>query len=79
MKTYRYTIIIETCEEGGYHGWCPALRGCHTQGETFEETKKNIIEAIECHLESLIKEKNPIPIERDEFVGTVEVPVSLAR
>ena len=40
MKTYRYTIVIETCEEGGYHGWCPALRGCHTQGETFEETKK---------------------------------------
>ena len=30
---------------------------------------------IECHLGSLFKECLPIPIEREEFVGSVEVPI----
>jgi predicted RNase H-like HicB family nuclease len=72
----RYTIVIEACEEGGYHAWCPALSGCHAQGETLEESKKNIIEAIQCHLESLIKDGEKPPRESDEFVGSVEISVS---
>jgi predicted RNase H-like HicB family nuclease len=32
----------------------PALPGCHTQGETLEETEKNITEAVELYVESLV-------------------------
>lgn len=70
----RFTIVIEAAEEGGYHAWCPALTGCHSQGETLEEAKRNIIEAIQCHLESILKEGKIPPAEREEFVGTIEIP-----
>ncbi|MFM6008641.1 MAG: type II toxin-antitoxin system HicB family antitoxin, partial [Sphaerospermopsis kisseleviana] len=39
---------------GGYHAFCPVLKGCHSQGDSFEETIENITEAIELYIESLI-------------------------
>ena len=41
-KIYNYTVILEKEEEGGYHAFCPMLKGCHSQGDTFEETIENI-------------------------------------
>ena len=72
----RFTIVIEASEEGGYHAWCPSLQGCHSQGDTLEEAKVNIIEAIQCHIESLLKEGNRPPEKPEEFEGSVEVSVS---
>ena len=72
----RFTVVIEASEEGGYHAWSPSLLGCHSQGDTLEEAKKNIIEAIQCHLETLVKEGHRPPQEPEEFVGSVEVPVT---
>lgn len=72
----RFTIVIEASEEGGYHAWRPSLSGCHSQGETLQEAKSNIIEAIQCHLESLIKEGRRPPKEPEEFIGSVEVSVT---
>jgi predicted RNase H-like HicB family nuclease len=40
-------IIIHKAEEGGYWGEVPAIPGCATQGETFEELLQNLYEAIE--------------------------------
>ena len=72
----RFTIVIEASEEGGYHAWCPALTGCHSQGDNLEEAKRNIIEAIQCHLESLLKEGPLPPSGPEEFIGSVEISVS---
>ena len=52
----RYTVIFEPEEEGGFHVWCPALKGCHSQGDTKEEAMANIQEAITVYLESLREE-----------------------
>ena len=49
----RYAVIVEVEEEGGFHVWCPALKGCHSQGETQEEALENIREAIAAYLESV--------------------------
>ncbi len=49
----RYTVILEPEEEGGFHIWCPALKGCHSQDDTKEEALDNIQEAIAAYLESL--------------------------
>lgn len=46
-KTYR-TIIVK--DNPGFHGYVPALPGCHSDGRTFEETQKNLKEAIEAYL-----------------------------
>ena len=48
-----YTVILEREEGGGYHAFAPALKGCHSQGETLEEAVGNITEAIELYAESL--------------------------
>jgi predicted RNase H-like HicB family nuclease len=57
----RYTVILEPEEEGGFHIWCPALKGCHSQGDTQEEAVANIQEAIAAYLESLQAEGLPLP------------------
>lgn len=60
MKSYTYRIIIEP-DGKHFHGYVPALVGCHTFGKTINETKKNLREAIELHLESLVADKISIP------------------
>ena len=55
MKTYTFRTIIEP-DEKGYHGFVPLLRGVHTVGKTIEETRENLQEAIECHVEGLLKD-----------------------
>ncbi|AFM24030.1 type II toxin-antitoxin system HicB family antitoxin [Desulfomonile tiedjei] len=40
-------VVIHEAEEGGYWAEIPAIPGCATQGETFEELLKNIYEAVE--------------------------------
>jgi predicted RNase H-like HicB family nuclease len=43
--------IIHNAEEGGFWAEVPALPGCVTQGETIEEIRSNIREAVELWLE----------------------------
>ncbi len=40
-------VMIHEAEEGGYWAEVPAIPGCGTQGDTFEELLKNLYEAIE--------------------------------
>ncbi|MCI0541892.1 MAG: type II toxin-antitoxin system HicB family antitoxin [Verrucomicrobiales bacterium] len=61
--TRNYTVILQQEPAGGYHVFCPALRGCHSEGETIEEAKQNITEAIELYLESLIAHHEALPVE----------------
>lgn len=75
---YSYSVFYEAAWEGGYVAFVPALPGCHTQGETLEETEQNIREAIEVYLESLMVHGEPIPRESKSFQGKVEVPISLS-
>lgn len=72
MADYNYTVIIEREEDGGYHAYCPALRGCHSQGDTYEETIQNIQEAIALYIESLKAHSEPIPSE-DVIIKPVHV------
>ncbi|MCE5251067.1 type II toxin-antitoxin system HicB family antitoxin [bacterium] len=41
-----YTAIIEKAPEGGYWAICPEVPGANGQGETIEETKQSLREAI---------------------------------
>ena len=43
-------IIVHEAEEGGFWAEVPAIPGCATQGETFEDLLKNIYEAVEACL-----------------------------
>jgi predicted RNase H-like HicB family nuclease len=46
-----FTAIIEPAPEGGYWAICPEIPGANGQGETIEETKNSLRQAIEFILE----------------------------
>lgn len=71
------SVFYEQAAEGGYVALVPTLPGCHTQGETLEETERNVKEAIALYLESLAAHGEAIPEERPSFQGRVSVPVSV--
>jgi len=43
-------VIIHQAEEGGYWAEIPAIPGCFTQGDSWEELIENIYEAVEACL-----------------------------
>jgi len=63
MKRYRYTVIIEKDEDGVYIASCPALPGCHTQGDTYEEALENLKDAINLNIAARRDLGEPVPIE----------------
>lgn len=70
-----YTAVFEPAEEGGYTVSVPILPGCISEGDTFEEAKANIEEAIRSFLASLRKHGEVIPTEEQQpFIGQVSVP-----
>ncbi|HEY6804341.1 MAG TPA: type II toxin-antitoxin system HicB family antitoxin [Pyrinomonadaceae bacterium] len=52
MTELTLTAIYEEADEGGYIGYVAELPGANTQGETLEETRQNLTEAIELILSS---------------------------
>ena len=52
-----FKVVLQEAEEGGYIVSCPALPGCHSQGDSTEEALRNIKEAIVGCLESLEEER----------------------
>jgi len=56
---YKVNVTIEK-DDYGYYAYCPALDGCQSQGDTFEETMINIREAIGLYLETLTVDERSI-------------------
>lgn len=69
MTTYR--VIVEKGDDFGYVVHCPAIPGCHSQGETMDEAIENIQDAIRGCLSVMDKEL----IVSGKRVGAVEVEV----
>lgn len=44
-------VVVHEAEEGGYWAEVPAIPGCATQGESWEELLQNLYEAVEGCLE----------------------------
>jgi predicted RNase H-like HicB family nuclease len=72
-KTLSYSVLYEQAPEGGYVAFVPVLPGCHTQGETLEETERNAEEATALYLESLEAHGESIPEEGRTFQGRITV------
>ena len=54
-------ILIDQDEDGQFVATCPTLPGCISQGETRQQSRANIIDAIRGYLASLAKHQEPIP------------------
>lgn len=74
MKTYRFSAVIEK-DENGYYAFCPELQGCYTSGQTFEEARANLADAIRLHVEDRLAEGEEIKTPESVSLTTVEVAV----
>lgn len=70
QKILEYTAIFEPAEEGGYVVSVPALPGCMTQAETFEEAVTMIKDAIDGYIAVLKDLGKEIPKEQGNIVVT---------
>jgi predicted RNase H-like HicB family nuclease len=71
QKIFQYNAVFQEEADGGYSVWIPSLPGCCSQGETIDEAKKNITEAIELYLES-----EKIPGDDSQFTQFF-IPITL--
>ena len=46
-KKLSLAVVLHHAQEGGYWAEVPAIPGCSTEGETFEELLQNLYEAVE--------------------------------
>lgn len=65
----RIKVVVHEAEEGGYWAEVPAIPGCATQGETFEELLQNLYEAVEGCLS--VDVKQPTSTASDRVVEIV--------
>jgi predicted RNase H-like HicB family nuclease len=72
INTYTFPLVIEH-DVDGYFITCPALQGCYTQGDTYEEAMANITDAVKLHIADRIANKEPVPISKDISITLLAV------
>ena len=77
MQEYKYTVIIEPAQEGGYLARVPALNDLTTEGDTAEEAKQMAQEAIQGYLETAKKNNLVIPQDLKEQPRIQRLAVSI--
>ncbi len=73
MKNYEFTVVVERDEDGRFLALCPALQGCYTEGESEEEARALIADAIRLHVEDRLATGEPI--YEEVSAGKVSVAV----
>lgn len=61
----KYLVIIEKANNN-YSAYIPDVPGCVATGKTREETRKNIVKALEFHFKGLIEDGLPLPEPKSE-------------
>ncbi|MFA4955690.1 MAG: type II toxin-antitoxin system HicB family antitoxin [Candidatus Methanoperedens sp.] len=62
-------IVLEQEDDGTYSVHCPALKGCHSQGETKEDALINIQEAIQLYLEVANEKAREIIVQHPKSIA----------
>lgn len=61
-KLHQYTAVFEPdTESGGFSVTIPALPGCISEGNNFEQALKNIQEAASLYIETMQNENYDVP------------------
>ena len=73
----QFHAIFRPEPEGGFTVIVPSLPGCISYGKNLKEAKRMAVDAIEGYVTSLKKHKEPIPQDKESFVGMIDVPSRL--
>ena len=68
-------IVIEE-DNDGFYAYCPQLEGCQSQGDSLEEAKQNIHEAVELYIETLSDEEKQSLLQKKVISLMLEVQVA---
>ncbi len=72
---YTFQIVIEKDAEGeGYTAYSPTLAGCFRRGETIEEAKESVREAVGERVQSLLARGEPIS-QCERLMHAEELPI----
>jgi len=69
----KLTAILESQPEGGYTAWIPMLPGCVSEGETMQEAKKNLLDALRGYL--LVANKRSLHLAKSKEARTFALQV----
>lgn len=71
----KYMVVIEKGEQG-YGAYVPDLPGCIAAGETEDDVRTLIQEAIRFHIEGLVEDGEPVPLPNSEsfFIEVSSTP-----
>lgn len=72
---YRIDIIINK-DQHGYFAYCPALPGCVTQGDSYEETIAHAKEAVSLYLSTMSEEEIDAATSQEIVTTSVDVQVA---
>jgi predicted RNase H-like HicB family nuclease len=61
MRTYAVVFERGGENEENWGAWVPDLPGCISTGDTLEEAKENIRDAIDLHIRGMIEDGEPVP------------------
>lgn len=57
----RYPVVIHKDPDTDYGVTVPDLPGCFSAGDTIDDALLQVVEAIECHVEGLMLDEEPVP------------------
>jgi len=69
-----FTLLVAKAPNNqGYWAMVPALPGCFSAGDTFEEAQQNVKEAIALHLRGMVEDGEDIPDDGYYIVAHTDV------
>ena len=74
MANYHVSVIVEK-DKDGYFAFSPDLKGCYTQGESYEEVIENIKDAIRLHIEDRLADGEQVALSDTVSLTSLEVAV----
>jgi len=74
-KNITLSVIFEEAPEGGYTVSVPQLPGCVSEGDTFEEAKTNITDAINLYVNDLSSEEKDKLANNQEQVIVAQITI----
>ena len=71
----KLSVVVEK-DEAGYYAYCPELKGCHSQGDTYDEAVANVTEAVELYLETMSEDEKKEALSKEILTTSIEVAVA---
>ncbi len=71
----KLSVVVEK-DYVGYFAYCPELKGCHSQGDTYDEAVANITEAVELYLETMSEDEKKDVLSKEILTTSIEIAVA---